>query len=138
MLKFKRFEFNSSQKVEVLDGNKTVMIINIEYYDKSNIQLVKNLEILNISNELLPIHYTFEIRKNRYFKKIMMFSQPKTLGIKLENLGYIASNDLNNIYNSLSKELNTDITMFEITLLIQTTSKEVLYTLSKVYKTEFQ
>ena len=137
MLNFKRFEFNSSQKVEVLDGNKTVMIINIEYYDKSNIQLVKNLEILNITNELLPIHYSFEIKKNNYLKKLITFSSPKKLNVHLKSLD-ISSNDLNNIYNSLNKELNTDITMFEITLLIQTTSKEVLYTLSKVYKKEFK
>lgn len=57
MLNFKRFEFDSSQKVEVLDGKKTVMIINIEYYDKSNIQCINNLKVLNISNELLPVHY---------------------------------------------------------------------------------
>ena len=137
MLNFKRFEFNSSQKVEVLDGNKTVMIINIEYYDKSNIQLVKNLEILNITNELLPIHYSFEIKKNNYLKKLITFSSPKKLNVHLKSLD-ISSNDLNNIYNSLNKEFNTDITMFEITLLIQTTSKEVLYTLSKVYKKEFK
>ena len=67
----------------------------------------------------------------------MMFSQPKKLDINLESVS-ITSNDLNNIYNSLNKELNTDITMFEITLLIQTTSKEVLYAFNKVYKKEFQ
>ena len=73
------------KKIEVFDNEK-IFTIYIEYYDKSNIEIVKNLEFLNISNELLPIHYTFEIRKNRYFKKIMILSQPKTLGMKLENL----------------------------------------------------
>ena len=57
MLNFERIKFNSSQKVKVLDGNKIVLIINIEYYDKSNIQCINNLKILNISNELLPVHY---------------------------------------------------------------------------------
>lgn len=136
MIKFKKTELYSGKKIEVLDGERKV-IINIEYYDKSNIQLVKNLEILNINNELLPIHYNFKLKKDNYLKKLMMFSKPKKLNINLESVS-ITSNDLNNIYNSLNKELNTDITMFEITLLIQTTSKEVLYTFNKVYKTEFQ
>lgn len=136
MIKFKKTELYSGKKIEVLDGERKV-IINIEYYDKSNIQLVKNLEILNINNELLPIHYNFKLKKDNYLKKLMMFSKPKKLNINLESVS-ITSNDLNNIYNSLNKELNTDITMFEITLLIQTTSKEVLYTSSKVYKMEFQ
>ena len=57
MLNFERIKFNPSQKVKVLDGNKIVLIINIEYYDKSNIQCINNLKILNISNELLPVHY---------------------------------------------------------------------------------
>ena len=136
MIKFKKTELYSGKKIEVLDGERKV-IINIEYYDKSNIQLVKNLEILNINNELLPIHYNFKLKKDNYLKKLMMFSKPKKLNINLESVS-ITSNDLNNIYNSLNKELNTDITMFEITLLIQTTSKEVLYTFNKVYKKEFQ
>lgn len=136
MIKFKKTELYSGKKIEVLDRERKV-IINIEYYDKSNIQLVKNLEILNINNELLPIHYNFKLKKDNYLKKLMMFSKPKKLNINLESVS-ITSNDLNNIYNSLNKELNTDITMFEITLLIQTTSKEVLYTFNKVYKTEFQ
>ena len=44
MLNFKRLEFNSSQKIEVLYGNETVMIIYIEYYDKSNVQCINNLK----------------------------------------------------------------------------------------------
>mgnify|MGYP000412956002 CR=1 FL=1 len=134
MLNFKIIKFNSSQKVEVLDGKKTVMIINIEYYDKSNIEIVKNLQIFNLCNELLPIHYTFKIRKNRYFKKIMMFSQPKTLGMKLENLGSIASNDLSNMYKKIIRIIGKNN---KVTLLISNVTKEVLYTSSKVYKTEF-
>ena len=133
--KFKKTELYSGKKIDVLDGERKV-IINIEYYDKSNIELITNLEILHIKNELLPVHYKFEIKKHNYLKKLITFSSPKELNIHLESLD-ISYNDLNNIYNSLNKELNTDITMFEITLLIQTTSKEVLYTLSKVYKTEF-
>lgn len=136
MFNIKIIDNFSSKKIEVLDEERK-MIINVEYYDKTNIHIVKNLEILNITNELLPIHYNFELKKDNYLKRLMMFSQPKKLDINLESVS-ITSNDLNNIYNSLNKELNTDITMFEITLLIQTTSKKVLYTFNKVYKKEFQ
>lgn len=118
------------KKIEVFDNEK-IFTIYIEYYDKSNIEIVKNLEFLNISNELLPIHYTFEIRKNRYFKKIMILSQPKTLGMKLENLSSIASNNLNNIYKLAGENK-------QVTLLINNVSKEILYTFDKVYKKEFK
>ena len=101
MLNFKRLEFNSSQKIEVLYGNETVMIIYIEYYDKSNVQCINNLKVLNISNELLPVHYTLELKKHNYLKKLIMVSQPKNMNIKLEDLS-ITSNDLNNIYLNLS------------------------------------
>ena len=137
MLNFKRFEFNSSQKIEVLYGNETVMIIYIEYYDKSNVQCINNLKVLNISNELLPVHYTFEIRKNPYFKKIMMFSQPKTLCMKLEDLS-ITSNDLENIYNTVQKNMHKDSNIIEVTILVKDDNREILYTLDKVYKKEFQ
>lgn len=132
MLKFKKTELYSGKKIEILDGERK-MIINIEYYDKTNIQLVKNLEILNISNELLPIHYTFEMRKNRYFKKIMMFSQPKTLCMKLVN-----SNDLNNIYKKIIRIIGKNKQIVEVTLLINTNNNQVLYTFDKLYKKEFQ
>ena len=132
MLKFKKTELYSGKKIEILDGERK-MIINIEYYDKTNIQLVKNLEILNISNELLPIHYTFEMRKNRYFKKIMMFSQPKTLCMKLVN-----SNDLNNIYKKIIRIIGKNKQIVEATLLINTNNNQVLYTFDKVYKKEFK
>ena len=137
MLNFKRFEFNSSQKIEVLYGNETVMIIYIEYYDKSNVQCINNLKVLNISNELLPVHYTFEIRKNPYFKKIRMFSQPKTLCMKLEDLS-ITSNDLNNIYNTVQKNMHKDSNIIEVTILVKDDNREILYTFDKVYKKEFQ
>lgn len=122
------------KKIEVFDNEK-IFTIYIEYYDKSNIEIVKNLEFLNISNELLPIHYTFEIRKNRYFKKIMILSQPKTLGMKLENLSSIASNNLNNIYKKIIKLAGENK---QVTLLINNVSKEILYTFDKVYKKEFK
>lgn len=131
MLKFKKIELYSSKKIEVFDNENNIFTIYVEYYDKSNIEIVKNLEFLNISNELLPIHYTFEIRKNRYFKKIMILSQPKTLGMKLENLGSIASNNLNNIYKLAGENK-------QVTLLINNVSKEILYTFDKVYKKEFK
>lgn len=124
------------KKIEVFDNEK-IFTIYIEYYDKSNIEIVKNLEFLNISNELLPIHYTFEMRKNRYFKKIMMFSQPKKLDIHLKSLS-ITSNDLNKIYKKFIKLVGKNKQIVEATLLINTNNNQVLYTFDKVYKTEFQ
>lgn len=132
MLKFKKTELYSGKKIEVLDGERKV-IINIEYYDKTNIHIVKNLEILNIRNELLPVHYKFEIKKNNYIKKLITFSPTKKLDIHLESLD-ISFNDLKNIYRIIGK--NNKI--HEVTLLINNVTKEVLYTLSKVYKTEFK
>ena len=136
MLNFKRFEFNSSQKIEVLDGERKV-IINIEYYDKSNIQCINNLKILNIRNELLPVHYILELRKHNYLKKLIMVSQPKNMNIKLEDLS-ITSNDLNNIYNTIKKNMHKDSNIFEITVLVKADNSEILYTFDKVYKKEFK
>ena len=112
MLNFERIKFNSSQKVKVLDGNKIVLIINIEYYDKSNIQCINNLKILNISNELLPVHYKLELKKHNYLKKLITFSSPKII--------------------------DKNIKIHEVTLLINNVTKEVLYTFDKVYKKEFK
>ena len=132
MLKFKKTELYSGKKIEVLDGERKV-IINIEYYDKTNIHIVKNLEILNIRNELLPVHYKFEIKKNNYIKKLITFSPTKKLDIHLESLD-ISSNDLENIYRIIGK--NNKI--HKVTLLINNVTKEVLYTFDKVYKKEFK
>ena len=137
MLNFKRLEFNSSQKIEVLYGNETVMIIYIEYYDKSNVQCINNLKVLNISNELLPVHYTLELKKHNYLKKLILVSQPKNMNIKLEDLS-ITSNDLNNIYNTIQKNMHKDSNIFEITVLVKADNNEILYTFDKVYKKEFQ
>lgn len=125
------------KKIEVFDNENNIFTIYVEYYDKSNIEIVKNLEFLNISNELLPIHYTFEIRKNRYFKKIMILSQPKKLDIHLKSLS-ITSNDLNKIYKKIIKLVVKNKQIVEATLLINTNNNQVLYTFDKVYKTEFQ
>lgn len=132
MIKFKKTELYSGKKIEVLDGERKV-IINIEYYDKTNIHIVKNLEILNIRNELLPVHYKFEIKKNNYIKKLITFSPTKKLDIHLESLD-ISSNDLENIYRIIGK--NNKI--HEVTLLINNVTKDVLYTFDKVYKKEFK
>ena len=137
MLKLKKIELYSSKKIEVFDNENNIFTIYVEYYDKSNIEIVKNLKFLNISNELLPIHYTFEMRKNRYFKKIMMFSQPKKLDIHLKSLS-ITSNDLNKIYKKIIKLVVKNKQIVEATLLINTNNNQVLYTFDKVYKTEFQ
>lgn len=137
MLNFERIKFNSSQKVKVLDGNKIVLIINIEYYDKSNIQCINNLKILNISNELLPVHYKLELKKHNYLKKIITFSSPKKLDINLNFLN-INSQDLENIYKKIKKIIDKNIKIHEVTLLINNVTKEVLYTFDKVYKKEFK
>ena len=133
MLNFKRFKFNSSQKIEVFNNENNIFTIYIEYYDKSNLELITNLEILNIKNELLPIHYKFEVKKNNYIKKVIIFSRPKKLDIPLKSLN-ISSKDLENIYRIVGKNKQ----IVEITLLISNVTKEVLYTFDKVYKKEFQ
>ena len=137
MLNFERIKFNSSQKVKVLDGNKIVLIINIEYYDKSNIQCINNLKILNISNELLPVNYKLELKKHNYLKKLITFSSPKKLDINLNFLN-ISSKDLENIYKKIKKIIDKNIKIHEVTLLINNVTKEVLYTFDKVYKKEFK
>ena len=137
MLNFERIKFNSSQKVKVLDGNKIVLIINIEYYDKSNIQCINNLKVLNISNELLPVHYKLELKKHNYLKKLITFSSPKKLDINLNFLN-INSKDLENIYKKIKKIIDKNIKIHEVTLLINNVTKEVLYTFDKVYKKEFK
>lgn len=119
------------KKIEVFDNEK-IFTIYIEYYDKSNIEIVKNLEFLNIRNELLPVHYKFEeMIKNNYIKKVIIFSKPKTLNVKLEDLSI---NDLNNIY----KEMKLAGENKQVTLLINNVTKEILYTFDKVYKKEFK
>ena len=135
MIKFKKTELYSGKKIEIFDMENNILNIYIEYYDKSNIEIVKNLQIFNLCNELLPIHYTFEFRKNRYFKKIMMFSQPKKLNINLESLD-VTYNDLNNIYRKIIKLVGKN-NKIQVTLLINNVTNEVLYTFNKVYKTEF-
>ena len=136
MIKFKKTELYSGKKIEIFDKENNILNIYIEYYDKSNIEIVKNLQIFNLCNELLPIHYTFEFRKNRYFKKIMMFSQPKKLNINLESLD-VTYNDLNNIYRKIIKLVGKN-NKIQVTLLINNVTKEVLYTFDKVYKKEFK
>ena len=137
MLNFERIKFNSSQKVKVLDGNKIVLIINIEYYDKSNIQCINNLKILNISNELLPVHYKLELKKHNYLKKLITFSSPKKLNVHLKSLD-ISYKDLENIYKKIKRIIDKNIKIHEVTLLINNVTKEVLYTFDKVYKKEFK
>ena len=136
MLKFKKTELYSGKKIEVLDGERK-LIINIEYYDKTNIQLVKNLKILNIRNELLPVHYKFEIENHNYLKKLIMVSQPKKLDIYLKSLS-ITYNDLENIYKKIINISDENKQIDEITLLISNVNKEVLYTFDKLYKKEFK
>lgn len=136
MLKFKRFEFNSSQKVEIFNKENNIFTIYIEYYDKNNLELITNLEILHIKNELLPVHYKFTVIKNNYIKKVIIFSRPKKLDITLESLN-VNLKDLENIYRAI-KELNKNSNILEITLLVNTNTQEILYTFDKVYKTEFQ
>ena len=66
-----------------------------------------------------------------------MVSQPKNMNIKLEDLS-ITSNDLNNIYNTIQKNMHKDSNIFEITVLVKADNNEILYTFNKVYKKEFQ
>ena len=137
MLNFKRIKFHSSQKIEVFNKENNIFTIYIEYYDKSNLELITNLEILHIKNELLPVHYKFEVIKNNYIKKVIIFSRPKKLDIPLKSLN-ISSKDLENIYKKIKKIIDKNIKIHEVTLLINNVTKEVLYTFDKVYKKEFK
>ena len=66
-----------------------------------------------------------------------MVSQPQNMNIKLEDLS-ITSNDLNNIYNTIQKNMHKDSNIFEITVLVKADNNEILYTFDKVYKKEFK
>ena len=136
MLNFKRIKFHSSQKIEVFNKENNIFTIYIEYYDKSNLELITNLEILHIKNELLPVHYKFEVKKNNYIKKVIIFSRPKKLDIPLKSLN-ISFKDLENIYRTI-KELNKNSNIIKVTLFVNTNTQEVLYTFDKVYKKEFK
>ena len=137
MLNFKRFEFDSSQKVEVFNKENNIFTIYIEYYDKSNIQCINNLKVLNISNELLPVHYKLELKKHNYLKKLITFSSPKKLDINLNFLN-ISYKDLENIYKKIKRIIDKNTKVHEITLLINNVTKEVLYTFDTLYKKEFK
>ena len=136
MIKFKKTELYSGKKIEIFDKENNIFTIYIEYYDKSNLELITNLEILHIKNELLPVHYKFTVIKNNYIKKVIIFSRPKKLDITLESLN-VNLKDLENIYRAI-KELNKNSNILEVTLLVNTNTQEILYTFDKVYKTEFQ
>ena len=136
MIKFKKTELYSGKKIEIFDKENNILTSYSEYNDKSNLELITNLEILHIKNELLPVHYKFTVIKNNYIKKVIIFSRPKKLDITLESLN-VNLKDLENIYRAI-KELNKNSNILEVTLLVNTNTQEILYTFDKVYKTEFQ
>ena len=71
----------SSKKIKFFNGNVNFFNILIEEYDIDNIIQMKNLEILNINNSLLPVHYKMQLKKENYFKKIILFVKPKKIDI---------------------------------------------------------
>ena len=62
----KRF---SSKKIKFFNGNVNFFNILIEEYDIDNIIQMKNLEILNINNSLLPVHYNMKLKREIYQTK---------------------------------------------------------------------
>ena len=113
MFDMKIIEKFSSKKIEFFNGNINFFNIQIEEYSTDNIIQMKNLEILNINNSLLPVHYKIKLKKENYFKEIISFVKPKKINI---NKSFIISilNDKNiklfeNIHVSKNKNPKIDI-----------------------------
>lgn len=135
----------SSKKIKFFNGNVNFFNILIEEYDIDNIIQMKNLEILNINNSLLPVHYKIKLKKENYFKEIISFVKPKKINI---NKSFIISilNDKNiklfeNIHVSKNKNPKIDIILTDkkISLLpkykYKTVNSNNIYISPKKYKT---
>ena len=144
MFDMKIIEKFSSKKIEFFNGNINFFNILIEEYDIDNIIQMKNLEILNINNSLLPVHYNMKLKKENYFKKIILFVKPKKIDISKNFL--ISINDkkiklFENIHVSKNKNSKIDIILADkkISLLPKYINKSVnsnnIYIYPKKYKT---
>lgn len=145
MFDMKIIEKFSSKKIEFFNGNINFFNIQIEEYSTDNIIQMKNLEILNINNSLLPVHYKIKLKKENYFKEIISFVKPKKINI---NKSFIISilNDKNiklfeNIHVSKNKNPKIDIILTDkkISLLpkykYKTVNSNNIYISPKKYKT---
>ena len=144
MFDMKIIENFSSKKIKFFNGNINFFNILIEEYDIDNIIQMKNLEILNINNSLLPVHYNMKLKKENYFKKIILFIKPKKIDISKNFL--ISINDkkiklFENIHVSKNKNPKIDIILADkkIALLPKYKTKSVnsnnIYISPKKYKT---
>lgn len=100
----------SSKKIKFFNGNVNFFNIQIEEYTNDNIIQMKNLEILNIDNSLLPVHYKMQLKKENYFKKIILFVKPKKIDISKNFLLSIINEHIKLFENiSVSKNKNPKI-----------------------------
>lgn len=100
----------SSKKIKFFNGNVNFFNIQIEEYTNDNIIQMKNLEILNIDNSLLPVHYKMQLKKENYFKKIILFVKPKKIDINKNFLISIINEHIKLFENiSVSKNKNPKI-----------------------------
>ena len=134
----------SSKKIKFFNGNINFFNIQIEEYTVDNIIQMKNLEILNINNSLLPVHYEMKLKKENYFKKIILFIKPKKIDISknfLISINYKNIKLFENIHVSKNKNPKIDILLADkkISLLPKYKAKSVnsnnIYMSPKKYKT---
>ena len=145
MFDMKIIENFSSKKIKFFNGNINFFNILIEEYDIDNIIQMKNLEILNINNSLLPVHYNMKLKKENYFKKIILFVKPKKIDITKNFLISIINDKkiklFENIHVSKNKNPKIDIILADkkIALLPKYKTKSVnsnnIYISPKKYKT---
>lgn len=133
----------SSKKIKFFNGNVNFFNIQIEEYTNDNIIQMKNLEILNIDNSLLPVHYKMQLKKENYFKKIILFVKPKKIDISKNFLISIINEHIKLFENiSVSKNKNPKIDILltdkKISLLPKYKAKSVnsnnIYISPKKYK----
>ena len=135
----------SSKKIKFFNGNVNFFNILIEEYDIDNIIQMKNLEILNINNSLLPVHYKMKLKKKNYSKEIMLFIKPKKIDISknflISIINYKNIKLFENIHVSKNKNPKIDILLADkkISLLPKYKAKSVnsnnIYISPKKYKT---
>ena len=133
----------SSKKIKFFNGNVNFFNIQIEEYTNDNIIQMKNLEILNINNSLLPVHYKMKLKKENY-KEIILFVKPKKIDISKNFLISIINEHIKLFENiSVSKNKNPKIDILltdkKIFLFPKYKSKTVnsnnIYISPKKYKT---
>lgn len=145
MFDMKIVESSSSKKIEFFNGNINFFNIQIEEYNTDNIIQMKNLEILNINNSLLPVHYTMKLKKENYSKEIILFFKPKIINISKNFIIYILNHKhiklFENIHVSKNKNPKIDIILADkkISLFpkykVKSVNSNNIYISPKKYKT---